>query len=104
MVRPPDPDIDRHGGAVRNRFAGLTGTLAAGLVVLAVLVLAAQAWGWLAGHPGPGVAMVAGHVLAAVFAVAAQRVADRERGTRAAACQLVVGLLALGVLTLLWWL
>lgn len=104
MVRPPDSDIDRRGGAGSNRFAGLTGTLTAGLVVLAVLVLAAQVWGWLNGHPGPGAGVVVGHVAAAAVALAAQRVADRERSARAAACQVLIGLLVLGVLTLFWWL
>ena len=45
---------------------GLSGTLAGGLVVLALVVCAAQ---WLAGtsgRPGPGMAEVVGHVVAAL--------------------------------------
>ena|GEM_PF-6945632 len=87
----------------RNRLAGLTGALAAGLAVLAVLVLGAQLFGWVRGHAGPGLGMLGGNLGAAVAAIAAQLVVDRERGIRAVVCQITIVLLTIAVLSLLWW-
>lgn len=88
----------------KRRLPAVSGTVAAGLAVLAVLVLAAQVWGWVNGHPGPGLWMVAAHVLAAAGALAAQRVVDAERGARARLCAALVGALTLVVLVVFWWL
>jgi type IV secretory pathway VirB2 component (pilin) len=82
---------------------GLSGLLAGGLVVLAIVVCAAQ---WLAGtsgRPGPGVPAVVGHVVAASVAVVLQLVADRLRGPLAALASGSVLMIAAGVLWFGWW-
>ena len=82
---------------------GLSGLLTGGLVGLAIVVCAAQ---WLAGtsgRPGPGMAEVVGHVVAALAAVALQLVADRLRGPSAALVSGSVLVIAAGVLWFGWW-
>jgi hypothetical protein len=59
----------------------LSGSVAAGLVVLTALVVAAAVIGGDRGFPGPGTASIAWHVVACVAALVLQRVADhRARG------------------------
>lgn len=82
---------------------GLSGVLAGGLVVLAIAVCVAQ---WLAGtsgRPGPGLAAVAGHGIAAAVAVALQLAADRSRGHGAVLASYSILLLAACVLWFGWW-
>ncbi|HEV7450670.1 MAG TPA: hypothetical protein VGO16_04635 [Pseudonocardiaceae bacterium] len=83
---------------------GLSGLLAGGLVVLAIVVCAAQ---WLAGTSGrpggPGVPAVVGHVVAALVAVVLQLVADHLRGSLAALASGSVLMIAAGVLWFGWW-
>ncbi|MGH3813014.1 MAG: hypothetical protein ACRDUV_11225 [Pseudonocardiaceae bacterium] len=82
---------------------GLSGMLAGGLVGLAIVVCAAQ---WLAGtsgRPGPGMAEVAGHVVAALVAVVLQVLADRLRGPSAALASGSVLAITAGVLWFGWW-
>ncbi|MGH3982713.1 MAG: hypothetical protein ACREX8_10660 [Gammaproteobacteria bacterium] len=89
-------------GSVRV-LRGLSGTLAGGLVALAVAVCAVQ---WLAGtsgRPGPGLATVVGHVFAALAAVVLQVVADRLRGPLAALASGSVLMIVTGVLWFSWW-
>ncbi|MGQ0716988.1 MAG: hypothetical protein ACT4NP_06655 [Pseudonocardiales bacterium] len=81
----------------------LSGLLAGGLVGLAVVVCVAQ---WLAGtsgRPGPGMAEVVGHVVAALAAVVLQVVADRLRGPSAALASGSVLVIAAVVLWFGWW-
>ncbi len=82
---------------------GLSGVLAGGLVVLAIAVCLAQ---WLAStsdRPGPGIAPVAGHVVAAAAAVALQQAADRSRGRSAALASYSIVVLTAAVLWFGWW-
>jgi hypothetical protein len=82
---------------------GLSGVLAGGLVVLAIAVCVAQ---WLAStsdRPGPGIAPVAGHVVAAAVAAALQRTADRCRGRSAALASYSIVALTAAVLWFGWW-
>jgi hypothetical protein len=82
---------------------GLSGVLAGGLVVLAIAICVAQ---WLAdtsGRPGPGLAVVAGHGVAAAAAVALQLAADRCRGRSAALASYAILLLTACVLWFGWW-
>lgn len=98
------------GHAVRRResdggraLRGLSGVLTGGLVALAVAVCVAQ---WLAstsGRPGPGMAVVVGHVVAALAAVVLQLAADRALGRSAALASWSVLVLAAGVLWFGWW-
>lgn len=77
-----------------SRWRGFTGSLAAGLVVLSVVVLGAGALALFTGAPGPGPLMLAGHPVAAILALLAQRVVDRRRGFAAG-----VGVVAVLVIT-----
>jgi hypothetical protein len=82
---------------------GLSGVLAGGLVALAIAVCMAQ---WLAGtsgRPGPGMAAVVGHVVAALAAVVLQLAAERSRGCSAALAAWSILLLAAAVLWFGWW-
>lgn len=82
---------------------GLSGVLAGGLVALAIAVCTAQ---WLAGtsgRPGPGAAVVAGHVVAALAAVMLQLAAEWSQGQKAALASWSVLVLAAGVLWFGWW-
>lgn len=96
---PAEGDSPRRGGLWR----GLTGTLAGGLAVLALVLLGAQLF-WLAEDaPGPGVAHVVGHLVAATVAVGAQVFADRKRGIPAGLAGLVVLASVVVVLWTFWW-
>jgi hypothetical protein len=82
---------------------GLSGVLAGGLVVLAIALCVVQ---WLAdtsGRPGPGLAVVAGHGVAASAAVALQLAADRCRGRTAALASYCIMALTACVLWFGWW-
>ncbi|HEV8558010.1 MAG TPA: hypothetical protein VGR06_16655 [Actinophytocola sp.] len=88
----------------RSRFwPEVSGALAIGLCVLAVVVLGFQVVAWIRGTPGPGLLTVGGHVFAAVVAVLVQRLADRLRGWPAAAAVTGVLLVAAVTLWIFWW-
>ncbi|WP_199433920.1 hypothetical protein [Qaidamihabitans albus] len=84
-------------------WRGLTGSLAAGLVLLALAVAGAQVAGWGSAGTGPGAGWVTGHLAAAVLALVAQRFADRGRGLPAATAGATVLVLTGAVLWLFWW-
>jgi hypothetical protein len=102
--------IAETGRAVRRRRSesaraprGLSGVLAGGLVALAGAVCVAQ---WLAGtsgRPGPGMATVVGHVVAALAAVVLQLAAERPLGRSAALASWSVLVITAGVLWFGWW-
>lgn len=81
----------------------LSGALAIGMSVLAVIVIVFQVLAWARDMPGPGAWPVVGHILAAVLAVLAQRFADRLTGWAAAAAVLAVVAVAGTALWLFWW-
>lgn len=81
----------------------LAGALTVGLSVLAVVIVVFQVLAWFRDMPGPGVAMVVGHVLAAALAIVVQRVADRKAGMVAALAALGVVVITGGTLWMLWW-
>jgi len=81
----------------------LAGALAVGLSVLAVVIVVFQVLAWVRDMPGPGPAMVLGHLGAAVLAVAVQRVADRTAGLVATLAALAVVAITGVTLWLLWW-
>jgi hypothetical protein len=90
-------------GAAPRLGAAFSGALCAGLVVLAVALVGAWLVAVLSSDPGPRGALVAGHAVAAVAAVALQRVVDRRAdpiGWLAAGGVLVVTVL---VGMLFWW-
>ncbi|MFI1463317.1 hypothetical protein [Nocardia carnea] len=78
---------------------GLSGSIAAGLVVLACVVVGAAMIGARRGFPGPGAESVGWHIAIAAIAVAAQVYSDRKRG----AATFVVAVFVLGAATLLLW-
>jgi hypothetical protein len=84
-------------------WRGLTGSLAAGLAGLAVLVLAAGVVSALFGAPGPGPASLIAHPLAAIVALALQRVADRRSGTMAGVAGFAVFVDFVVLLVCFWW-
>jgi hypothetical protein len=84
-------------------WRGVSGALAVGLVLLALAMIGVQVYAGARGLPGPGLAVVAGHVVAAAAAVVAQVVADRRRGWAVALCGLLVVLLAVATLWFFWW-
>lgn len=81
-------------------WRGLAGAVAAGLMLLAIALFALTVFAPEFGVRGPGAEAVAGHAVAAVFAIAAAVLADRTRGLPAFIG--VVGALAIATITL-WW-
>ncbi|WP_309235496.1 hypothetical protein [Amycolatopsis sp. SID8362] len=83
-------------------WRGFTGSLAAGLTVLALGVLVVAGFCLYTGAPGPGATLLIGHPIAAVLALLAQRVADRRNGPAAAGAGVAVVLFTVSALTLFW--
>lgn len=96
---PPTVTRADRGGFGRE----LAGALAVGLSVLAVVIVVFQVLAWGRDVPGPGAAMVLGHLGAAVLAVLVQRVADRAAGFVATAAALGVVAITGATMWLLWW-
>ncbi len=82
---------------------GLSGAVAAGLVLLTIGVSVAQYLGNTRGFPGPGGVSVAVHIVGAIAAVIAQRVADHRRVVAAAAGSIAVFVITGLVLWTQWW-
>ncbi len=83
-------------------WRGFTGSLTAGLVVLAAGVLVVAGICLYTGAPGPGATLLVGHPVAAVLALLAQRVADRRNGPAAVGAGVAVVLFTVSALTLFW--
>ncbi|WP_414935595.1 hypothetical protein [Amycolatopsis sp. cmx-11-51] len=99
---PVGPDVSAASG--RGRFwRGLTGSLAAGMVVLAVCVLSIAGICLSTGVPGPGPLMLIGHPVATVVALLCQRVADARNGRVAGFAGLGVVVSVTAALSLFWW-
>ncbi|WP_444827736.1 hypothetical protein [Actinokineospora sp.] len=100
LPRPePIPAAPRRSGFWRE----LSGALAIGLCVLALVVLGMQVFAGAQGMPGPGIGVVLGHFGAAVAAVVAQRFADRRRGPEAALAIVLVGIATGIAIWFFWW-
>ncbi|MFJ4097938.1 hypothetical protein [Amycolatopsis japonica] len=98
------PPADEPKTPERGRFwRGLTGSLAAGMVVLAACVLVVAGICLFAGAPGPGPLMLIGHPVAAALALLAQRVADTRNGRIAGFAGLGVVVSVTAALSLFWW-
>ncbi|WP_410607829.1 hypothetical protein [Amycolatopsis sp. lyj-109] len=101
----PAAEGDSSTGSAKARgrwWRGFTGSLAAGLTVLAIGVLVVAVICLFTGAPGPGPALLIGHPVAATLALLAQRVADRRNGPPAAGAGLVVVLFTVSALTIFW--
>ncbi|MEV4318593.1 hypothetical protein [Actinocrispum sp. NPDC049592] len=81
----------------------LAGAMAAGVVILAAVVLVLEVISWSRGVPGLGVVVLVGHVVGAGLAVFAQRQVDRRTGRGALVAGLGVGAVVVGLLVLFWW-
>lgn len=105
MVRPQGEEGPRPGDRPEPAgwWRGLSGTLAAGMVVLAIGVLGAQILTLGTGAPGPGALAVSAHLVAAALALAAQWLVDHRRGRVAGLSALGVVAVAGGTLWLFWW-
>jgi hypothetical protein len=79
------------------------GALTAGLVALAVALVVVWAVAAALGEPGPGAPMLAGHLVAAVIAVALQRVADRRAGRAGRLAAVGAVLVVAAVIGGYWW-
>ncbi|ADJ42922.1 hypothetical protein AMES_1100 [Amycolatopsis mediterranei S699] len=108
-IEPGDtaPDIEASAptepAKERGRWwRGFTGSLAAGLTVLAIGVLVVAGVCLFTGAPGPGATLLVGHPVAAALALLAQRVADRRNGPPAAGAGVAVVLFTVSALTLFW--
>jgi hypothetical protein len=97
---PPVEQAQRHRG---GPWRELSGALAVGMSVLAVVVIVFQVLAWGRDMPGPGMWTVVGHVVAAALAVLVQHFADRVAGWPAVAG--VLGVVATSglALWLFWW-
>lgn len=82
---------------------GIAGTVAAGLALLALVVLGAGVVGMAMDVRGPGAGSAVGHGIAAVLAVGGAALADRTRGVVAGVA--IVGVVALSAATVwVYWL
>jgi len=84
-------------------WRGFTGSLAAGLTLLAVIVLGAALICAFREVPGPGAAAMIGHPVAAAVALVAQRFADTKRGIPAGLAGIVVCVAVAVALWIFWW-
>lgn len=96
---PPRPPT-RAGTWVR----GLTGSLAHGLVVLAVFLIGVQIWAGQVGWEGPGIGTISAHVIGGLLAVGLQAFADRRRDRAGGIAVVAVPVVVLGTVWLWWWL
>jgi hypothetical protein len=88
---------------IARMWRGLSGSLAVGLVLLALGVIAVQVYAGNDGLPGPGAFVVVGHVVAAVLAVIGQAVADRRTGWFAALACFFVLVVVAATMWIFWW-
>lgn len=89
-------------GLVRTLRA-LSGAVAAGLVLLTLVVVVVGIIGGQRGFPGPGAVSIGVHIAGSVLALLCQRVADRRRNFAAPLASLLVLAIAAGVLWTQWW-
>ncbi|SDZ38956.1 hypothetical protein SAMN05421504_114121 [Amycolatopsis xylanica] len=98
----PEPG-DKPSRPTGRWWRGLSGSVAAGLVVLALGVACTGALSLFTEINGPGAFSLFGHLIAAGLALLAQRYADRHRGAPAAAAALSVLVITVAAVWLFWW-
>ncbi len=96
MTRP------RQRGLVGGLLRGLSGVLVGGLVALALVLVGGWFYADHTGLPGPGLAVIVGHAVAAVLAVVAQVRVDRRPDRRATLAAAGLAGLVVGGLALAW--
>lgn len=87
-----------------SALRGLSGTLAAGVAVLAIVLIGFQIWASSGGLVGPGLPDVISQSLVAVLAIGLQRYADRTPGGRGAGAASGAIAAVLGSVWFWWWL
>lgn len=100
-------DYEDEGRPLHSRpmrwLLGLSGSVAAGLIVLTVVVAVAEYLGEGHGFPGPGRTSLVSHIVASVVALIAQLWADRRAGIASAFGAFVVFAIAAGIFWTQWW-
>jgi hypothetical protein len=81
----------------------LAGAMAAGVVLLAAVVLVLETISWFRGVPGLGTIVLIGHLMGATLAILAQRELDRRRGKPALLAGLGLAAIVVAVMVLFWW-
>ncbi|MFE2120518.1 MULTISPECIES: hypothetical protein [Rhodococcus] len=99
----PGRGAPRRDGLVVRGLRALSGVVCGAVIVLTVVVWAAQYLGDKRDFPGPGSASLSAHVVAVVVASAAQVFADRRRGLAAAVGAGVVYLTGAVLMFTQWW-
>ncbi|MCQ4119810.1 hypothetical protein [Rhodococcus tibetensis] len=80
-----------------------SGAVAAGVVILCLVVIGSAYVGGGRGFPGPGTISITAHVVASVVVIVAQRIADRRDGVVAVVASVAVLAVAALLLTTQWW-
>ncbi|QSE89138.1 hypothetical protein JWS13_11195 [Rhodococcus pseudokoreensis] len=80
-----------------------SGAVAAGVVILCLVVIGSAYVGGGRGFPGPGAISITAHVVASVVVIVAQRIADRRDGLAAVVASVAVLAAAALLLATQWW-
>ncbi|MFD4367874.1 hypothetical protein [Rhodococcus sp. NPDC058521] len=97
-----DARQERHSSPMRW-LLGLSGSVAAGMIVLTIVVAGAAYLGEGQGFPGPGQTSIVVHVFASVIALIVQVWADRRSGAGSVFGAFVVFAIAAGLFWTQWW-
>lgn len=102
---PPGPGQHRlrRLGRLGRAARAVSGSLAAGSCVLAILVTGMQLWAIGHGQQGPGPASLTAHLAVGGIALALQPIADRRADTAGNAACAAVFVIVLGSLWYWWW-
>jgi hypothetical protein len=103
LGKPEEPAGAAQDGRRGRFWRGLTGSLAAGMVALALCVVVIAVICQFTGAHGPGLPMLIGHPVAALLAMLAQRVADMRNGRVAGFAGVGVVVSVTAALSLFWW-
>ncbi|TQC45776.1 hypothetical protein EEB14_29595 [Rhodococcus sp. WS4] len=93
----------RRSPLVVRALRALSGAVAAGVVILCLVVIGSAYVGGGRGFPGPGTVSISAHVVASVFVITAQRIADRREGVVAVVASVAVLAAAALLLSTQWW-
>ncbi|MHA4848842.1 hypothetical protein L1080_004745 [Rhodococcus sp. MSC1_016] len=99
-VPPREP---RRSSFVVRASRAFSGAVAAGVVILCLVVIGSAYVGGGRGFPGPGAVSITAHIVASVVVVVAQRIADRRDGLAAVLASVAVLAAAALLLATQWW-